>query len=279
MEHRGMSKLKSNRGASMILALVLFLVCTMVSSVIIATASSGLSRNAQREEQQYAYLAISSAADYILEELETSGVYVGASQLKEYGCKDCSIAATMEYFGQDVSGYRLDANFIPNPLDDGHLMIPIIHTDDREQRVTNEENCTLEDGLERLLKRAAKSVYETQTEYEEQLKLSLVESDPRFPDVICDFSMDRNYNISFHVYAVSQDYSIRLEAAGIVYEREPVVVQDDSDIHTIYYRWFNEATGAFEDKTEQLVIPVKVITTVTEVRWGIPKVEKGGLSS
>lgn len=271
-------KLHSNRGASMILALALFLICTMVSSVIIAAAASGVSRNAQRAEQQNGYLAVSSAADLIMEELQTSGQYAGASVKKYYGCQDCSIPSTMEYFGVWVSGYRLDASYIPNPLDDGHLMISVPHTDLGETKSMDTTNTTLSGTFGELFKRAANHVYMNGTAYGEQITIALQMSDERIPDVICDFTMDSSYNVTFALSTENSDYSISIGAVAIIYQREPIRMQDDSDVHTVYFKRFNETQGIFEDAEIQLMIPVEVTTTITEISWGVPQVEKGVLS-
>ena len=62
-------KLHSNAGASIMLALALTLICLMVSSVIVAAAASGVNRNKVELEKQQEYLAITSAAQYIAENL------------------------------------------------------------------------------------------------------------------------------------------------------------------------------------------------------------------
>lgn len=70
-------KLKSSRGASMVLALVFLLVCVMVgSSVLMAAASNGGRSRSNRQEQQM-YLVLSSALQLVADDLN------GA----EYTCK------------------------------------------------------------------------------------------------------------------------------------------------------------------------------------------------
>ena len=68
-------KLHSNTGASIMLALALTLICLMVSSVIVAAAASGAYRKQEEIKSQQAYLAITSAAQYIAENLNTSSDY------------------------------------------------------------------------------------------------------------------------------------------------------------------------------------------------------------
>lgn len=70
------NKLKSNRGATMILALALFLICVMVSSIILVVAASSSGRVSQQVEEQQAYLAVSSAADIVATELNRCNKYI-----------------------------------------------------------------------------------------------------------------------------------------------------------------------------------------------------------
>ncbi len=55
-------KLKSEKGASILLALMLFLVCFMVASVILSSATANADKLHQREDNQREYLSVSSAA-------------------------------------------------------------------------------------------------------------------------------------------------------------------------------------------------------------------------
>lgn len=58
-------KLKSNTGASMLLALAFFLMCFFVASVVMASASVNASRALAQKEEQRSYFAIQSAEDLI----------------------------------------------------------------------------------------------------------------------------------------------------------------------------------------------------------------------
>lgn len=65
-------KLRSERGASILLALLFFLVCAMVgASVLMAAASNAGKSRANREEQQK-YLTLSSALRLVCDELEAA---------------------------------------------------------------------------------------------------------------------------------------------------------------------------------------------------------------
>lgn len=281
-------KLKSNCGASMILALALFLICTMVSSVIIAAAASGVSRNAQRVEQQNGYLAISSATDLILEELDGLGSYVGKNTIGRYGCKDCTVEGYIAYEGSLIYGVRLDAEFtsnpadkdyVSNPLDDGHLLIKKDH-DPYVQTVKDEEKTSLDGLLGPMFERGCNQVFISGTSYQETITIALTNTDERLPDVTCIFTMTEDYDVSFQLTTEKSDYAVVVSVEGTEDsdDEEPNETTDVSDIHTIYYKKFDQSTGSYYTMEEQWAIPIEVVTTYTEISWADPIVEKEVLS-
>ncbi len=77
-EHRNIlrRKLSSDRGASLIFALVLFLVCTTIGVVVLVAGTSAAGRLSQLAEMDQRYYAVQSAAQLLREEIETSGVTI-----------------------------------------------------------------------------------------------------------------------------------------------------------------------------------------------------------
>lgn len=64
-------KLNSQKGASMLMALLLMLVGIMVSAVIISAATSAAVNKRSEKEQQQAYLAVSSAAELVRDDFQS----------------------------------------------------------------------------------------------------------------------------------------------------------------------------------------------------------------
>lgn len=58
-------KINSNKGASILLALMLFFVCFMVASVILSSATANIDKIRQRDENQKEYLSVGSAANLL----------------------------------------------------------------------------------------------------------------------------------------------------------------------------------------------------------------------
>jgi len=274
-------KLHSKRGASMILALALFLICTVVSSLIISAAASGASRSAQRIEQQQSYLAISSAADMFRQEMELGACYVGSAISVDYGCiSDCVESAEIAYIIDGTyemqSGKRLDSKYIWYPLDDAHLIIEKPHfTSDRKETdgVRTHFDSVI---LEGLLRRASESVYLDGEEYTETITIEL-EGEDRLPEVICIFKMDLNYNITMQFTTDSTQYAMLISVKADREEVPVTVVDKESDVHQVYYKHFQESDGTFVDKLGEVAIDVTTTTTVTTIMWDELTVEKGVL--
>ena len=74
-------KLKSNTGASLSIALLLFLICTVVSAVILTAATAAVGRAAGQGEADQRYYAVSSAASLLAEELEGKTVTVRCEKI------------------------------------------------------------------------------------------------------------------------------------------------------------------------------------------------------
>ncbi len=78
-------KLNSENGAVMVIALLFFIVCMLVSAVIVSAAGMNASRIEKRYDEQKAYLAASSAAQLLRENL--AGMTFKAEKTdKEYTC-------------------------------------------------------------------------------------------------------------------------------------------------------------------------------------------------
>ena len=71
-----LKKIKSNRGASILLAMMLFFVCFMVASVILSSATANIDKIMNRGSNQKEYLYVSSAAK-LLRDIFGDAEYTG----------------------------------------------------------------------------------------------------------------------------------------------------------------------------------------------------------
>ena len=59
------AKIRSNRGASLIFALLLFLVCTVIGSVVLAAGTASAGRMSKLGESDQRYYSVTSAAQLL----------------------------------------------------------------------------------------------------------------------------------------------------------------------------------------------------------------------
>ena len=76
-------KLNSRRGASLLIALLYFLVCGLVAAVIIGAAMTNVQKLKGARQRQQAYDSVSSAAQLIRDEM-TRVEYQGMERWDEY---------------------------------------------------------------------------------------------------------------------------------------------------------------------------------------------------
>lgn len=270
------SKLNSNRGASMMLALALFLVCIMVSSIIMVAATSNSSRNVLRTKRQRDYLAVSSAAEMLTKELEDAGQFVGIYERKVYGCQDFQNKVTKYHEGNRVQGYEYQEGQIEDSMD--AIMVDEHHANVLSVEVDMSEGATTVDGLfKEMIIRAAKTVYVDKLPYEEMVTISLTEADERLPEVSCYFVMDREYNMTFELTTAGSEYAIVVQLEGNNQETITVIEPEDKGFyceHLIYYKAKqNDGSYADAEKTETIYGTSEYINTI--VTWGPPIVSKG----
>lgn len=274
MRHAIKNKLNSTCGASMLLALAFFLVCVMVSSVIIAAAASGSSRNILRVQRQRDYLAISSAADLLVKDLENVGQFVGVYEKKVYGCQDFQNRVTKYYNGERVQGFEYQEGQIEDSMD--AIMVDE-HHDNVLSVIVSESETTIDGLLKELIIRGAKSVYVKDLSYEENFTISLAETDERLPEVNCYFVMDKNYNMTYELTTADSSYGVVLRLNGSKTETETVIEPGDEGFfceHLIYYKE-KQDNGVYADAAKTEIIYGTSENVNTTITWGIPVITKG----
>ena len=83
-------KLKSERGASITFALLLFLVCAVVSSIVIVAATATSGRMSKLAENDQRYYAVTSAAEMLKKMLDGQAIIVEREINTEYTYEDTS---------------------------------------------------------------------------------------------------------------------------------------------------------------------------------------------
>lgn len=269
-----MKKLKDNTGASMMLVLALLLVCVMVSSVIVATAASGSSRNTRRLEQQRDYLAVSSGAEFIAQNLQDVGTFVGSTELNTKPCyayrNNLSNVETAS--GEYVSGYWVPISPLPDTIDFyilGELCESVV--------APKVDDATSFRGyFAELMKTAASEVYLKNVSYKEIFYISVPDESERMPKVKCVFTMNQNYNIKIEITSESgnSDYSVVIMVnTASVDENNSGHKQTITCNHPVCYKVLENGTWVIVEETREFSHEVSgPITTVT---WKKPVITKG----
>lgn len=74
MQVRAIKKLESERGASLMVALLLFLVCTIVASIVLVAGTASAGRLSQLREADQRYYSVTSAAELIRDKFPQTAV-------------------------------------------------------------------------------------------------------------------------------------------------------------------------------------------------------------
>ncbi len=279
-------KLNSQKGVSMILALTLMLVCVMVSSVIIATAASGSSRNIRREAQQKEYLAISSGAQMIAENLKNIGSFVVSEEVIVPECSKYRVYPTQivpEGEANPIAAYWVPQGLLPDTTE-----FYILGELGEETLLTQTQGGdSLEGIFAELLEKATMQVYQQGQAYKEVFYLSIPEEE-RLPKVKCTFSMNANYSIKIEVAsgeeAPATDYRIAITMNA---SRQPLVVtsieslNENSEgyehlfphVHEVQYKYYEADQWVTKRETMQFNIEKRCTTTTVE--WSAPVLTKG----
>lgn len=271
-------KLQQNNGASMILALVLFLICAMISSVVIVAASSGSSRNVNRTANQRAYLAVSSAATLLMEEMEKSDTCTGRRIETEYGCKkygDSDNYTTLSPYPDGTKGYRINDFWIPNTID--AIIVDTVPC--QANTVEYEMQLSSTNGiLSAVLLKATEEIYSGKTSYSEDFTISLTDADERLPVVQGTLTMNVSYDITIKLFTADNDYSITLSVPGDIEESSEVTAAETEGCnHRVYYKLYNSSNESYEVvKVDSMAFTASLKTTTHTISWGTPVLEKGG---
>lgn len=265
------NKLKSNKGASMILVLGLFLICLMISSVILVAAASGSSRTIKRTTQQQSYLAVSSAAELLSAELTDVGTYVRREETHTYGCNEY-IYEREVFKGEDtVPAFARVKDALPNERDPW-----IIYRTCPEEyiNVMDADGTNLKGALAGVIKRAVETVYTRHIPYSETFTMALSESEERLPVVTCTFHMDEGYSITVLVESPNSDDRMTVSLSAGEPEPPKEYQRDCFCEHEVYFLREDYDGPLYVWRKATFTGDNKIV--LTKIYWeAIPKVIKG----
>lgn len=107
-------KLHNERGASILLALLIFLACMMVASSVLAAASSNAGKVRSNRVEQQKYLALSSAIRLVADEIQKAE-YKGKYQVRTWGETQSDGSTKSFYYFEQMSG-EYKCGYLTNQL-------------------------------------------------------------------------------------------------------------------------------------------------------------------
>lgn len=264
--HRIHQKLNSQSGASILLALMLFLVCGFVAAVTLSSASNNAKKFEDQRTDQQIYLSVSSAA-WMFRDIIGGMELQGKEERDSYDCYDEL---------SDSENWRNVSPAPENPQIQNYLD-PSMKALDRLYINTGDSK------LVQLFAAGAYNTYLSNTTFVEKKvfnewkKTLTITADNMYP-VQADITMDIDYNITILLRAVpngvlTNQYSLVLTFQGN--KNQPP--QDDSEKHCYHIgqRRVEKANGkvAWEDqKYNQPYTHSEILSTIT---WKETSLQKG----
>lgn len=239
-------KLHSQRGASILLALMFFLICGFVGAVVLGSAVTNAEKVQGRTEEQQAYYAVSSAALLIRDALDGASC-VGVEEQTIYQC---------------VGGAAKDGVWAPGLHSDLHPPLTFALAPARE------------DSLAKLLQTGAERVFQSKKQYTAATPFSgwsreFTITAENLPEVKVHLDIDRDYTCVFTLETKEGgSYPMTLTCRAKV--RPVNVTYTDSCTHTLI--WEDE-NGEMRQTDYAFTYQRDVLTTT--LTWPVGNLSKG----
>ena len=241
-------KLSSRRGASLLIALLYFLVCGLVAAVIIGAAMTNVQKLKGARQRQQAYDSVSSAAQLIRDEM-TRVEYQGMERWDEYECNRSAA---------DIQGF---------PHGDTYSWEGFSASKEAGKSLT----ALLQPGVEKAYHSHAKFSLNQRnfTGWEDSFTV-----DDGVCPVEVNVKIDRDYTLTFTLAPwqadLTEDYRMTLVSKGQA--GEPVESRTESSCsHRVTYR--DETDGLFHEADPDFKITEHHYATA--IRWTRGTISKG----
>ena len=240
-------KLKQNSGATILMALMLFLACVTIAGVILGSAMTNLNKVKNQQEQLQVYESVSSAARLVRDRMNGL-TFTAEKSVLIYGCQNFAITPQM--------------NFYP----------------DREAAVYSYTEPAVPEGesdeLTQLIQKGVTQVYRSKLSKEDLNNYQTFSSwketftvDDNLCPVKVTVSIDENYQLTFKFRPLDEnwkdDYNVTLlmEKPTDVTSGGPHTLKNYCS-HT--YSWYNTEAGKKETITQEFdAVKTTETTTLT----------------
>ena len=256
-------KLHTQQGASLLVALVFFLVCAMVAAVILGSATTNTLKVQQRREEKQIYNSVSSAAKFLRDTMNTVSME-GSEIATHYGCND---------YASDQ--YHVLIGMSPEQEADAAVTTSV---------TTKQSGETVEnDALIELLQQGVQKVYQSKLELASDKKIAFDGWNESFviDDGLCQVavqvSIKNDYTLTFRLApsdaAQQEFYNMTLTCEG----RSTVETQSDVPTCTHMVTLQDLFSGG-QTTTQSNFTGIRRIN-VTVISWENGIIYKGGSSN
>ncbi len=254
-------KLHTQRGASLLVALMFFLVCAMVAAVIVGSATTNAMKLQQRKEDKQVYNSVSSAAKLLRDKVGQLTME-GSESKVHYGCNDYVADQYTELEGMS-----------PTQEADSTSMTAVI------SKVNGE--AVEDDPLLTLLSQGVQAVYQSDLELATDKKERFDGWNGSFTidddkcEVNVEVSIKEDYSLTFRITPADEDldnaYAMTLTCEGKSQKAENSEVQKcthEVTLQSLYYSGYK-----WRESKEFATGLKKTITTT--ISWQTGVIEKG----
>ena len=245
-------KLNSQRGASLLIALLYFLVCGLVAAVIIGAAMTNVQKLKGAHQRQQAYNSVSSAAQLIRDEM-TRVQYQGVERWKAYECNRVSAEITIKEPGRHSDEYDYESF-----------------------QATSEED----KSLTKLILPGVEKVYHSYAKFQENREsFNGWQSSFTVDDGVCpvevNVKLNRDYTLTFTLAPqqadLAEDYRMTLVSKGQA--GEPVESSTNENCYHEKVTYWESLANKYV--TEGRNFPVEVHHYTTTIQWTRGTISKG----
>ena len=270
-----MRKLKSRRGASMLLAMMFMAFCVFVGGSVLSAAAANGSRVAKQAKDQQAYLSQRSAALVIVDELKGH-----PDDQLQMTVVEKTTETTVKLPGRaDSKDKKTSVSFELYPaeyLDENNIKTVVTKTEFQK--------LLYEAAVDLYMSTGSKNTYAVPTfknfNFEQAYTYSFEAPKPALELTVADPIAEGAENKGSLL--VNSDYDLRVDFLdgsklsvflnANVGTSEPVVVESSKE------ELIREGSGE-EATTSTKVTTTKITTTTTIIRWDDPVIRKGGASN
>ena len=256
-------KLHNQRGVSILVALVFFLVCSMVAAVILGSATTNAQKLQRQKESAQVYYSVSSAAQLVRNTIARLSM-TGSESVTHYSCQDLVIGGT-----SDITKIEPDQE-------------PDVTKYDGVKVLKNGGEQTDPDALLSLLEEGVEQVYKSKLQFAQKTPFTSWTKTFTLYDghymVEAEVTIESDYSLTIRLQPQDEkwkdDYSTVLLCTGKASDPALSSQTTPNNTHTLTYEDLHQGTSP----TQQFDCIATTTTYTTTISWEPGMIYKGAAS-